>query len=422
MAYKGMGIFRGYDANLPTQLWIAARFTQGISFLWAFFFIHRRVNIKLTYAGYSLAFLLIVLSLFLWNIFPDCYLEGKGLTPFKIVSEHIISLLLAASVFLLIKNRLEFDNDIFQLLILSLIFMIGGELAFTFYVGVNDLSNLIGHLFKIVSFFLLYLAIIQTGLMKPYSLLFKKLKAGEENLKMAYAQVKQQVKEQEKANREMEAFSYVISHDLKTPLRGIDGYSRILLEDYGSSLAEDGRHLLDQLIQSAARMNQLIEGLLAYSQLDRRLFSPRPVNPLKIIEALIAERRPALNKQSVHLSVEVSCPSLNVDPAGLSLALAHLMDNALKATSHTDNPSIEIGGKESKKGTILWVKDNGIGFDMKDYNRLFTVFQRLPSFDDYAGTGIGLAMVRKVLERMGGRAWAEGKPGQGAAFFIELPK
>lgn len=422
MTYMGMGIFKGYDANLPTQLWIAARFIQGTSFLLAFFFLHRRVNSKLAYGGFSLIFLLIVLSLFLWKIFPDCYLEGKGMTLFKIVSEYFLSLLFAASGFLLLIHRSQFDQDIFRLLILSLVFMILGELAFTFYVGVYDLSNLIGHLLKIISFFLLDLAIVQTGLLKPYTVLLNKFKANEENLKIAYTQLEQQVEEQKKINRELESFSYIISHDLKTPLRGIDGYSRILLEDYGSSLTEDGRQLLNKLVQSADRMNQLIEGLLAYSRLDRQLFNPKPSNPIKIIEALMEERRADLSKRAVHLNNDGNCASLNVDPVGLSLALGHLLDNAIKATAQTANPAIEIGCRESEKGTILWVKDNGIGFDMKDYPRLFTVFQRLSSLGGYDGIGIGLAMVRKVMERMGGRAWGEGETGRGAIFFLELPE
>ena len=183
LAYKGMGVFQGYDANLPTQLWIIARYIESVSLLIAPLFFRKKLKPGFVLAGYSFAILLVFLSIFYWNIFPVCFVEGKGLTPFKIISEYLISTILLASIALLVHYRNEFDKEIFRLMIWSIITTLLSELAFTFYVSVYGLSNLIGHLLKIVSFFLIYKAIIKTGIVKPYDLIFRKLKQSEETLR-----------------------------------------------------------------------------------------------------------------------------------------------------------------------------------------------------------------------------------------------
>ena len=182
LAYKGMGVFVGQSANLPTQLWIAARYLQSISLLIAPWFLHRKIDITQLLACYLAIFIFILLSIYQWKIFPDCYHAATGLTAFKIVSEYVICLILLLSIILLSRKRTEFDPDVYKLIIVSIISTIGAELAFTFYLNVYGLSNLIGHFFKIISFFLIYRAIIVTGLKKPFSILFRNLKKSEEIL------------------------------------------------------------------------------------------------------------------------------------------------------------------------------------------------------------------------------------------------
>jgi PAS domain S-box-containing protein len=176
LSYKGMGVFQGFDANLPTQLWIAGRYVQSLSFLAAFFFLNRRPNTRLVFSGYTLVTSLLFLSIFYWNIFPTCFVEGKGLTSFKIISEYLVSLFFFTSILILLKNRQKFDRAVLQWLILSLLATVGSELFFTFYISVYGLSNLGGHLLKILSFYFVYKAIIETGLAKPYTLLFRNLR------------------------------------------------------------------------------------------------------------------------------------------------------------------------------------------------------------------------------------------------------
>ena len=184
LAYKGMGVFIGYDANLPTQLWIIARYLQSISLLVAPWFIDRKLNLTSILGFYLSTTILLLAAVFSSTLFPDCFIEGKGLTPFKVASEYIICFILVCSFVLLFRCREKFDPEILKLIALSIICTIISELAFTFYISVYGLSNLIGHFFKIFSFYLIYQAIIVTGLKNPYSLLFYDLQKSHEEMRI----------------------------------------------------------------------------------------------------------------------------------------------------------------------------------------------------------------------------------------------
>ena len=178
-SYKGMSFFPNHDSDLPTQLWIAARYLQSVSFLCAPFLLRRRIEARFIFAGYSLVTFILIFSIFT-GLFPSCYIEGVGLTPFKIASEYIISAILLASIILLFHYRLEFDPKVLRLIVWSLVLAIASEFSFTFYLNVYDLFNLIGHYLKILSFYIMYKAIIETALRQPYNLLFRGLKQSEE--------------------------------------------------------------------------------------------------------------------------------------------------------------------------------------------------------------------------------------------------
>ncbi len=180
LVYPGMAVVPGLDTNPPTQLWIAARYAESLSLLVAPLFFRRRLNAEFVFSGYALITLFILSSIFLFHIFPDCYIQGKGLTTFKVASEYVISGILFGALVLLMIRREEFDARVFKLITLSISATIASELSFTVYVNVNELSNLIGHYLKILSFYFIYKAIIQTGLTRPYDLLFRNLRASEE--------------------------------------------------------------------------------------------------------------------------------------------------------------------------------------------------------------------------------------------------
>ena len=223
-------------------------------------------------------------------------------------------------------------------------------------------------------------------------------------------------------SRELESFAYSVAHDLKAPLRGIDGYSRLLLEEYAASLDGEGRTFLQTIQDSTNEMGQLIDDLLAYSRLERRELKPDRIELASIINSLVEEKKRGAAEHPVEFVIDVNGAIVLADASGLAQSLRNYLDNAIKFTGKVAEPRIEVGSKESAESCLLWVRDNGIGFDMKYHDRIFDIFQRLNVAEDYPGTGIGLAIVRKAMERMGGRAWANSEPGQGATFYLEIPK
>lgn len=223
-------------------------------------------------------------------------------------------------------------------------------------------------------------------------------------------------------NQELDTFAYSVSHDLKTPLRGIDGYSVLLQEECAAQLSADGRLFVDNIRQGARQMNVLIDDLLAYSRMERRTLQRQPLSLSDLAHAVVAEQAQQIERQSA--DVRLSMPELMVqaDRDGVAVVLRNLLENALKFSRASKSALIEIGGRDDGTTCTLWVRDNGIGFDMQFHDRIFEIFQRLQRSEDYPGTGIGLALVSKAVSRMGGRVWAESTPGTGATFYISLPK
>ncbi|MDG4554966.1 MAG: PAS domain S-box protein [Candidatus Competibacter sp.] len=223
------------------------------------------------------------------------------------------------------------------------------------------------------------------------------------------------------ANRELETFAYSVSHDLKAPLRGIDGYSRLLEEDYGDKLDEDGRTFIGNIRLGARRMDALIEDLLAYSRMERRKLNSTTVDLVTLVQGVLAEQSENIQHRRAELRLDLPPIAPRADPDGLAIVLRNLLENALKFSADSPPPVVEIGGRTAGERVVLWVRDHGIGFDMKFHDRIFEIFQRLHRVEDYPGTGIGLALARKAMQRMGGRIWAESAPGRGATFYLELP-
>lgn len=225
----------------------------------------------------------------------------------------------------------------------------------------------------------------------------------------------------EEKNRALKLFSSSVAHDLKAPLRGIRGYSRILLEKYDHCLDAEGQRLLRAVQGSAQRMNQLIDDLLAYSRLEQHALAVAPIAVQPFVDALVEERRGDLVEGGIALVMDVRCDVILGDREALGQALRNYLDNAIKFTRGRAAPRIELGVAREGTRVRLWVRDNGIGFDMKYHDTIFEIFQRLHGEEEHPGTGVGLALVRKAMERHRGRAWAESAPGQGAMFCLEIP-
>jgi PAS domain S-box-containing protein len=234
------------------------------------------------------------------------------------------------------------------------------------------------------------------------------------------ARVAERTAEMQSLNQSLESFVYSVSHDLKTPLRGVEGYSRLLQEDYDKQLDDEGRLFINNIRGGIQRMNELIDDLLAYSRMERRKLETSPLDLNLILSNVLAEHAHDFDARGVKIDVALPPLTVHADADGLTMVLRNLLGNALKFSSHSPQPHIEIGASQEGENVTLWVKDNGIGFDIKYHERIFEIFQRLHRLEDYPGTGIGLALVKKAMDRMNGKVWAESKLGEYAKFYLTL--
>lgn len=248
----------------------------------------------------------------------------------------------------------------------------------------------------------------------------------EERLRQTNQELEQRVAERtaqlRQANQELEAFSYSVSHDLKAPLRGIDGYSQLLVEEYGSRLDEEGLRFVQRIRHGVQLMGDLIADLLEYSRMERRDMAREPVDLVPLVMQVLDGYEADIQRQGVQVQTALEPGTLALDREGMAVVLRNLVGNAIKFSRDSQPPRVEIGSRSEAGRRMLWVRDNGVGFDMKYHDRMFGIFQRLHRAEEFPGTGVGLALVAKAVQRMGGRVWAESAPGAGATFYLEFPQ
>lgn len=246
----------------------------------------------------------------------------------------------------------------------------------------------------------------------------------EEAVRALNAELEQRVaartEQLEAANKELEGFSYSVSHDLRAPLRGIDGFSRILQEEYGTRLDAEANRIITIVRDNCRTMGQLIDDLLAFSRLGRKPLSTEKVDMGQLVGDVI---RDMANMPDEHIpAIEVEpLPIVQCDKALIRQVWFNLIANAVKFSSVRNDPKIRVWAERKEQRIVFAVSDNGVGFDMEYYDKLFGVFQRLHQAEEFAGTGVGLATVKRIVVRHGGQVWAEGKPGEGATFYFALP-
>lgn len=239
--------------------------------------------------------------------------------------------------------------------------------------------------------------------LENYMLLLKK-----SNVELAYA------------NKELDSFSYSVSHDLRAPLRAINGYSQVLMEDYSNKLDEEGKQTIKIITKNAIKMDALIDDLLSFSRIGKQDLKKITLNMSNIVDSVISEFTNEKQKNNLEFIVK---PLENVegDNSMIKQVFTNLISNAIKYSGKKEKAVVEIGSYKEKENMVYYVKDNGVGFDMKYYKKLFGVFQRLHSTADFEGTGVGVALVQRIIKKHSGEVWAEAEVNVGATFYFSIP-
>jgi signal transduction histidine kinase len=419
-AYKGMNIFKKYETDLASQLWIAGRFVESISFLIAPLFLKKKLKPRIVFTGYLLITICLLASIFYFRSFPDCFIEGRGLSRFKIISEYIISLILVASIVLLFQQRNRFDKSLLPIVIFSLLFTIVSELCFTFYVDVSGFSNFIGHLFKVASFYFMYRAIIETGLEKPYSFLLRDFKLNEAELKRHQEELKELVEER--------------TNELRTTNEQLIEVSKRLGEAEDNERRRISRELHDTVGQNLTALGislNILKSKLLHEVSD--IVCLRIDDALAMVEEttenirnVVSQLRPpvlddyglsaALRSYGEHFSLrtninflledEKTFPKLNMYIEG---ALFRITQEALNnAAKHAHANNIIVSLKKQVDLVVLIIKDDGVGFDPNNISNI-------KKLDKWG--------LRNIMERamsVGGRCHIESSPGKGAQITVEV--
>lgn len=249
--------------------------------------------------------------------------------------------------------------------------------------------------------------------------LYQEAREAQQRVAAINASLERQAGELAAANRELEAFSYSVSHDLRAPLRALDGFSRILLEEHVGGLSPDAQRYLGIIRSSAVQMGELIDGLLRFSRLGRQTLNRHPIAVNPLVQQVLQDLQPEREGRKIEVVVS-ELPPCRADATLLRQVYANLIGNAFKFTRGCEPARVEIGAFEQGGETVYFVKDNGAGFNMRYADKLFGVFQRLHRPEEYEGTGVGLAIVQRIIYRHGGRIWAEAEPKRGATFYFVL--
>ena len=437
LAFKGMGVFKGFDENnLAPQIWIAARYLESSALLIAPVFFRKRLRIAPTALIFFIITSLLLLTLFYWRIFPECFITGVGLTAFKINSEHVIVVILIAALALLHHNRKEFEKKVLNLLMLSIGATIVTEMFFTLYANAYGKSNLIGHLFKIVSFYFMYKAIIQIGLREPYALMFRDLKQNEERLKTALLQA-------DEANKAKSDFLANMSHELRTPLNAIIGFSEIMHDEFCGEVTGEQKEFLNNIRVSGQHLLLMINDILDLSKVEagKMYLEPAEMGVREVLESCLIMLKEKAMKNRIKLRTEIAVDigTIHADERKIKQVVFNLLSNAVKFTLDGGSVMLEARRMQSSKCKVqsemmnnseldadfieISVTDTGIGIKAEDMDKLFNPFQQINSelSQKRQGTGLGLNLSKKFVERHGGRIRAESEYGKGSRFIFEVP-
>ncbi len=406
LAYKGVGVFPNHGTDLPTQLWVSARYLQAITLVIAPFFLGRRMKTGLVFIGYAAAAAFVFLAIFQWHICPACFVEGAGLTRFKEISEYVISLLLLLSIYLLYRKRDAFDRGVFLMLVSSIALTIASELSFTLYADPFGFANFAGHIFRLAAFYLIYKAIIQTGLTKPVNLLFRNLKRSEEELR--------------EANIELEGYAYTVSHDLRGPLSAIAMADSMLKEEAAEPSVKEAapeiEHFAGIIERNVEKSHALINDILALAQAGRKPTESEEVDISELVAGVLVERSAEIQEKGISTKVDEVLGTVAANHTQMYQVFSNLVGNSIKYNDAA-HPVLEVRhlGDEADGGHRFLVRDNGPGIPPEVIDNIFVPFVK----GDRGGTGIGLSTVDRIVKAYGGLIRAYNDNGACFEFLVK---
>jgi signal transduction histidine kinase len=409
LVYRGIDIFPQATANMTAQLEIVIRLVHALSFLLALYFLMRNINIYLVMAGYALCLILIFTSIFYWDNFPIVFIEGKGITDFKIWGEYISSLILVIAAIGLVANSSNFKQEVLVFLIIAILAIAVEGLVLTRTDYQPD--NIIHHIVKIISFYLVYKAIIETGLQRPLSILMRNLKRSQEE----QWQVSLKLAEQ---NEELEAFAHTVAHDLKNPISAI-----LMAAVAASDPALDEREkksFLADIKGTAVKMNSITDNLMMLARVRKSEIHLEALDMQEILNSVFVRLRPMIQEHQAEIHSQQDWPAAVGYAPWIEEVWANYLSNAIQYGG--EPPCIQIGATTQPDGMLrFWIRDNGSGIPLEEQSKLFKPFSQIQTLKSI-GHGLGLSIVRRIIERLDGQVGVESQPGQGSTFYFTLPE
>ncbi len=410
ISYQGMGVFPP-DRFYANQMWIAARFIEATTLLVFLGIVKKRDRTADRLVAILLPLLTAaaIFTIFVVPIFPACFVAGRGQTPFKIISEYAICTELLAAYLLFRRDESSYDHSVARLMKGSILLMIVEELLFTTYTDNFGVTNVLGHLFKIASFYLMYKAVIETSLRKPYDTTFRQLVRHEHAL--------------ENANRMKDRLLSIIGHDLRNPVGGIAEMSRLILTDETVLEQLSVREVMDHIYRSASQSLDLLNNLLywARSQNGSLKMEPEEFAIAEIASSTVELFDSAIQNKSINVDLKVDSDRICADRNMVTTVLRNLFSNAVKFTHK--GGTITVREYQSGDSIVVEVSDSGVGMTPVQKTRVLEGEAAMPTrgTEGEAGTGLGLAVTREFVRQHGGSIDIEDRPGGGTLFRLVLP-
>lgn len=415
LTYKGMNIIESplFYAN---QFWIATRFFESIVLLAGFIFVSKRYNIKVKYLllVYALITTGIILSILYFKNFPACYIENYGQTDFKIYSEYIIILILISAYIMLFRKKKYFEKEAYSLISASILLTIVSEFCFTLYVANYDYINKIGHVFKVLSFYMIYKANIESGFRKPIEIFFNELKISEEKVKESNLELEKQIATKNK-------FFSIISHDLKNPISVLVGFAELLLNHHKQYSEAEREKMYQTIFTTSEKTYKLLENLLSWARTQTNNI---PVKLIKFDIKSVLDENVNLSNASIkeiEIVKDYGSHQVTADYDMVNTIVRNLLSNAIKFTPRAGKVIIKAVTENTK--VIVSITDNGVGIPENRINTLFQIGKTISTkgTEKESGTGLGLILCAEFIARNNGEISVESKPGEGSTFTFTLP-